>query len=315
MQVALYARVSTERQERDQTITSQLRALQDWVQHHQHEVRPEHIYTDEGISGSRLDRPALDRLRDAAREGAFALVVVCSPDRLARKYAYQVLVLEEHQRAGCRVVFLQRPLSDDPQDQLLLQMQGVIAEYERAVLQERFRRGKLHRARAGQYLGGRAPYGYRYLHKRDQCPGTLVIDEDEAAIVRMLYQWVRDEGLTIRQVQKRLAAGPWRTRAGRSMWSTATVHHILTDPVYSGTAYVNRYCYHAPKKPRVLYPRRGQENTCRTLRPQEQWISVSVPALVDLTTYEHVQRQLARNAQLSWRRNRRYDYLLRWVMR
>src|SRR5262245_4935831 len=147
MHVALYARVSTGRQEREQTIASQLSALRTWVAEQGHEILPDHIYCDEGWSGARLDRPALDRL--------------------ARKYAYQVLLLEEFRRVGYEVVFLQHPLSDDPNDQLLLQIQGVMAEYERALLQERFRRGRLQKIRAGHYLSSKPPYGYRYIPKRE----------------------------------------------------------------------------------------------------------------------------------------------------
>jgi site-specific DNA recombinase len=159
MRAALYARVSTERQERQQTIDSQLAALRAWVADHGHALAGEHVFRDEGYSGGRLDRPGLDALRDAVRDGAVGVVAVLTPDRLARKYAYQVLLLEEFRRAGAEVVFLQHPISDDPSDQLLLQIQGAIAEYERAVLGERFRRGKLQRARDGHYLSGRAPYG------------------------------------------------------------------------------------------------------------------------------------------------------------
>src|SRR5262249_34085420 len=166
MRAAIYARVSTGRQERDQTIDSQVTAMCQWAQANGHDLPPEHIFTDEGYTGSRLDRPGLDRLRDAAREGAFDVLAVFSPDRLARKYAYQVLLLEEFRRAGCEVAFVQRPITDDPHDQLLLQIQGAIAEYERAVLGERFRRGKLQKARAGHWIGGRAPYGYRYVPAR-----------------------------------------------------------------------------------------------------------------------------------------------------
>ena len=128
MHVALYARVSTGRQEREQTIASQLSALRTWTAEQGHEVLPDHRYWDEGWSGARWDRPARDRLRDAAQEGAFALVAVWSPARRARKYAYQILLLEEFRRVGCEVVFLQPPLSDDPHDQLLLQIQGALAE-------------------------------------------------------------------------------------------------------------------------------------------------------------------------------------------
>src|SRR5690348_5131849 len=195
IRVALNARVSTERQERFQTIDSQLAALRDWAATGGHEISDDFVFRDEGYSGSRLDRPGLDALRDAVRDGVVGIVAVLTPDRLARKYAYQVLLLEEFRRAGCAVVFLQHPISDDPNDQLLLQIQGAIAEYERAVLAERFRRGKLQRAREGQIIGAKAPYGYSYEPRRDGRPGCLVINEAEAAMVRQLYNWVADEGL------------------------------------------------------------------------------------------------------------------------
>src|SRR3954452_8120288 len=153
MRAAIYARVSTERQERQQTIDSQLAALRAWAEAGGHELSDRHVFRDEGYSGARLDRPGLDALRDAVRDGEVEILAVLAPDRLARRYAYQVLLLEEFRRAGCAVAFLHRPITEDPHDQLLLQIQGAVAEYERAVLGERFRRGKLHKARAGQWLG------------------------------------------------------------------------------------------------------------------------------------------------------------------
>ncbi len=280
MRAAIYARVSTDRQGRDQTIDSQLDALRRWAAAHGHELKDEHIYIDEGYSGARLDRPALDRLRDAAREGEFDVVAVYSPDRLARRYAYQVLLLEELRKAACEVEFIERPISDDPHDQLLLQIQGAIAEYERAVLAERFRRGKLQKARAGQWVAGQAPYGYRYVPKRDGVPGHLEVDEAEAEVVRMLYRWLIDERMTVRQILKRLAAGPWRPRNGKRLWSNAVVHRILSDPLYTGTAYANRHAFVAPRKPRSTGPRAGTP-TCRKPRPREEWIPIPVPAIID----------------------------------
>ncbi len=314
MRVAIYARVSTERQERDQTIESQLTALTSWVQQHGHELLPQHIYQDQGYSGSRLDRPGLDRLRDAAAEGVFDQIVVLSPDRLARKYAYQVLLLEELRRVGCEVVFLHHPITDDPNDQLLLQIQGAIAEYERAVLGERFRRGKLQKARGGQYLAGRAPYGYRYVHRREGVPGHLVVDDAEAELVRMPYAWLIEERMTIRQILKRLNFGPWRPRSGNRRWSPSTVHHILADPVYTGVAYANRYRYVPPKKPRQTRGPHAQENSCRQLKPEEEWIPIPVPAIIDQETYERARAQLARNATLSFRNNTKHSYLLRCLL-
>src|ERR671910_3284788 len=234
MRVAIYARVSTERQERQQTIDSQLTALRAWASTQEHALAEVHVFRDDGYSGSRLDRPGLDGLRDAIHDAAIDVVAVFSPDRLARKYAYQVLLLEEFRRAGCEVAFLHRPISDDPNDQLLLQIQGAIAEYERAVLAERFRRGKLQRARDGHIIGAKAPYGYSYEPRRDGRPGRLVVDEAEAAMVRQLYGWVANEGLSVRQCGRRLNEGPWVTRSGRALWSPSGGYHILSDPVYSG---------------------------------------------------------------------------------
>src|SRR3954452_23816647 len=215
MRAAIYARVSTDRQERNQTIDSQLSALREWATSNGHELADHHVFRDEGYAGSRLDRPALDELRDAIRDAAIDILAVYCPDRLARKYAYQVLLLEEFRRAGCEIVFLHHPISDNPNDQLLLQIQGAIAEYERAVLAERFRRGKLQKARDGHIISAKASYGYRYEPKRDTVPARLVIDEAEADMVRQLYTWVVEEGLTIRQCMKRLNAGPWVAPSGR----------------------------------------------------------------------------------------------------
>ncbi len=314
MRAALYARVSTERQERYQTIDSQLAALRAWSVTHGHVLADAHVFRDEGYGGSRLDRPGLDALRDAVRDGVVEIVAVLTPDRLARKYAYQVLLLEEFRRAGVEVAFLQHPISDDPNDQLLLQIQGAIAEYERAVLGERFRRGKLQRARDGQYLGGRAPYGYRYVPRQDAVPGHLVVDEQEAELVRALYGWLVDEGMTLRQILKRLNFGPHFPRSGRRPWSPSTVHHILADPVYAGTAYANRYRFIPPKKPRRPRGPRAHEASCRQLKPREQWIAIPVPALVGQETWDRAQEQLARNAALSFRNNTKHSYLLRCLL-
>ena len=314
MRAALYARVSTERQERFQTIDSQFTALRAWATARGHVVAEEHVFRDEGYSGSRLDRPGLDALRDAVRDSAVGIVAVLTPDRLARRYAYQVLLMEEFRRAGVEVMFLQHAISDDPNDQLLLQIQGAIAEYERAVLGERFRRGKLQKARDGHYQNGRSPYGYRYVPRQDLVPGHLVVDEREAAMVRTVYGWLIDEQSTIRQILKRLNAGPYIARSGRNVWSPSVVHHILADPIYSGTAYANRYSFVPAKKPRTIRGPRSGEATCRQLKPREQWIGISVPAIVDNETWDRAQAQLAKNAKLSFRNNTKYNYLLRCLM-
>jgi DNA invertase Pin-like site-specific DNA recombinase len=170
MQVAFYARVSTSHQQHEGTIESQRRLLKQHIQHQGWSLLPEHEYIDDGISGARLDRPALDRLRDAARRGELDAVVILSPDRLARNYAHQWLLIEEFEKVNTPLIFLQNPFGDSPQGKLLTQMQGMIAEYERAQIAERTRRGRLEKARHGEFIPwAYSCYGYRYLPKRHGC--------------------------------------------------------------------------------------------------------------------------------------------------
>src|SRR5215813_5788753 len=125
----------------------------------------------------RLDRPALDRLRDGAQRGEFDAVVVLSPDRLAREYAHQWLLIEEFTKLHIHMIFLHNPFGDTPQGKLLTQMQGMIAEDERAQILERTRRGRLEKARRGEYMPwAYRCYGYRYLPKRHGCAPQVVIE-------------------------------------------------------------------------------------------------------------------------------------------
>jgi site-specific DNA recombinase len=162
MEVALYARVSTARQQQTQTIEQQMERLQTHVakQPNWH-LSEAHIYRDDGYSGAHLNRPGLDRLRDHAAFGEFELVLLTAPDRLARKYVHQVLIMEELHAVGCQVEFLERPMNDDPNDQLLLQIRGAVAEYERTLIADRMRRGRQAKLRSGCLLPWtRAPFGY-----------------------------------------------------------------------------------------------------------------------------------------------------------
>src|SRR5687768_13705898 len=118
MKVAVYMRVSTQQQAQTQTIEQQFQRLRDYVARQGWELLPEHIFRDDGYSGSKLNRPGLDRLRDTAGRAAVNRILITAPDRLARNYVHQVLLLEELQRGGCEVEFLDRPMSQDPHDQL-----------------------------------------------------------------------------------------------------------------------------------------------------------------------------------------------------
>ncbi|MGP4092709.1 recombinase family protein, partial [Streptomyces sp. KR55] len=200
---AIYARVSSQRQKKDQTIASQTAALRAYAERMRLELPEEWVFEDEGHSGATLMRPALERLRDLVAQVGVDVVVVYAPDRLARKFAYQALLIEEFARAGTRVEFVRGPRGDSPEDQLLVQFQGMFAEYEKAQLMERYRRGKTYRARAGSVnvLSG-APFGYRFVRKTPECAARYEIVETEAALVAELFRRYVDEGASIAELTR-----------------------------------------------------------------------------------------------------------------
>src|SRR2546425_12568128 len=216
---AIYARVSTDRQKDQETIASQTTALLEHAQANQYAVPPEWRFEDEGYSGSVLVRPGLERLRDLIAEGAIETVLVLGPDRLSRNYAYQVLLLEEFARQGAKVVFLKAPAAETPEERLLLQFQGMIAEYERAQIAERCRRGKRHRARAGVInVLSAAPYGYRYVKKTEAAQAYYQVLQSEAEVVRKVFALYTVEGLSIRAIVGRLNAENIPTRSKKAHW-------------------------------------------------------------------------------------------------
>jgi site-specific DNA recombinase len=307
---ALYARVSTARQEQEQTIASQVAALERAAAARGLVVPPERRYLEEGVSGSYLDRPALDALRDAAADGLIDRVFVYCPDRLARNFVHQQIVLEELGKRGVAVDFVEHPIGARPEDRLLVQMQGVIAEYERTKILERTRRGRLHKVRAGQMLPfGQAPYGYAIERTPAAPHGVVVVEEVEAAHVRAMYRWVLEEGLSARRVAKRLNAQGVRPRRARR-WVPGTVYTILTNPTYAGVATYGKREPMEPVRPRRPGTYRKTRKSSHRVRPAAQWIQVPIPALVDDAAQRAVRARLARNKV--WApRNVQHEYLLR----
>jgi site-specific DNA recombinase len=319
LEVAIYARVSSDQQAERHTIDSQLGDLRARASGDGHRVRDDMLFVDNGHSGASLVRPALERLRDVASLSALDLLYVHAPDRLARSYAHQVLLLEEFARAGTRVVFLNRPIGDSPEDNLLLQLQGMSAEYERAKVLERSRRGKRQRARAGAVSAlSRAPYGYRYI-TREAGGGAARydIDEDAAGVVRRIFAWVAHERLTLAAVCRRLRAAGVPSPSGKAHWSRAMVHAMLLNPAYAGQAlYGRRRCvpWQAP-----LHPPRGHDGPPRkpfrqVPAPAEQHIGVPVPAIVDGALFAGAAERLEENRRRSRERLAGVRYLLRGLL-
>jgi site-specific DNA recombinase len=280
--------VSTERQQERGTVTSQLEALRAAADSEGHEIVEE--FVDDGYSGARLDRPALDRLRDAAQAGVLDGVLCLCVDRLARAYAYQVLILEELERFDVTVQFLQGPvLGDDPQATLLVQMQGVIAEFENAKIAERYRRGKLHCARAGEIPFWKMSYGHRRVVPDDGARARIEIFEPEAQIVREIFRAYVEDERSIRQIAFDLRDRSIPSPTGKPMWGTSTIGRLLRNEAYIGTVYYNR------REMIEGNARRGARNrkTRHRDRPREEWIAIPVPSIIDRDMFErakHVSR-------------------------
>ena len=302
---AIYARVSSEQQREENTIASQTASLIEFAKSHDLEVPKEWVFEDEGYSGATLERPGLERVRDLAAEGQIQVALAYSPDRLSRKYAYQILLIEEFARHGVETVFVKSPQGDSAEDQLLVQFQGMIAEYERAQILERSRRGKRHRAQAGEVsvMSG-APYGYRYIRKTDEMPAAYVVDEAEARIVRRVYEMYTVEGLSIGEITRRLNTEGVPARKA-SRWERSVVWGVLRNPAYRGVACFGKTRISA--RTRVMRPQRRRGTTTPSItaghqRPREEWIEIPVPALVTEESFARAQELLYQNKIRSRRR-------------
>jgi site-specific DNA recombinase len=316
---AIYARVSSERQREQQTIQSQTAGLRELAAQRGLLVAEDIVFEDEGFSGATLKRPALERLRDRAAEGAFEVLLCHAPDRLARRYAYQVVLLEELGRAGVEVVFAKEPeRSGSPEDELLRQFQGMIAEYERAQIAERTRRGKLHRARGGsQAVMSGAPYGYRYVRKTEQTEGYWEIDEAEAHVVREVFRRYAEGGESIAQIARWLSEQDIATRTGKQVWDRSTVWGMLRNPAYHGqAAFGKTKTADRNGKPTRTTRARGERHGRRLVRhdqPADQWMLIAVPALVSEEQFQLAQERLRRNAHFA-KRNTKQPTLLQGIL-
>ena len=303
---AIYARVSSEQQREENTVASQTASLIEFARSHDLEVPDVWVFEDEGYSGATLERPGLEKVRDLAAEGQIQAVLVYAPDRLSRKYAYQILLIEEFARHGVETLFVKAPQGDSAEDQLLVQFQGMIAEYERAQILERSRRGKRHRAHGGEVsvMSG-APYGYRYLRKTDEAPAAYIIEENEARVVKRVYEMYTVEGLSIGEITRQLNRDGVPTRKRNARWERSTVWAMLRNPAYRGPACFGKTCISA--RSRVMRPqrRRGVSTPSLTAsheRPRQEWIEIPVPALVSEESFARAQELLQENKIRSRRR-------------
>jgi site-specific DNA recombinase len=306
---ALYARVSSDRQKEEGTIESQVEALLSEARQRHWLIPEEWIFRDEGYSGANLERPGLDILRDLATEGEVATVLVYAPDRLARKYALQVFLLEEFSRNGTSVEFVRSVKGETPEEQLLLQFQGMIAEYERSMIVERSRRGKRHKARQGKVnvLSG-APYGFDYHKVGEHGDARYEINAQQAAVVKQVYAWYTENGESMAGIVRKLNASDVPTRSGNTRWESTTVWGMLKNPAYKGKACFGktRTTSQRIKRTKKLRERGGPSPRARHHEdvPEDQWIEINVPAIIDEATFDWARQRLKENRQRSRRRTK-----------
>jgi len=315
---AIYTRVSSTQQKEDNTIGSQVSALLNFAGEHGYIVPDEYVFKDEGFSGAVLVRPGLERVRDLSAEGQIQAVLIYSPDRLSRNYAYQVVLIDEFSSCGTEVVFINSPKADTPEEALLLQFQGMISEYERAIIKERSRRGKIFKARSGvvSVLGG-APYGYNYIKKTDDTAAYYEINKTEAKVVKEMFRLYTEEFYSIGAVAKVLMAKKIRTKRGDTRWERSVIWAMLRNPAYSGKACFNKT--ERAERQRITKPYRAvgghvkNPNACNREKPREEWIEIPVPAIVTQATFDIAQERLNSN-KLHANRNTKVETLLQGMM-
>lgn len=318
--IALYARVSSQKQAEDNTIDSQLVALRQRIANDQFQILPEMEFCDNGYSGADLVRPAMERLRDRVATSSIDRLYVHSPDRLSRKMAHQAILIEEFRKYECEIVFLnQDGISHGPEANLLVQMQGIIAEYEREKILERTRRGRKYSATQGNVsVFGGAPYGYRYIRKAEG-NGTArwEIDQTHSEHVQLMFQWVGDGGCSLREVARRLAQRSIHTVHGKLSWDSATIRGILVNPAYYGRAVYGK---------RRLMPRKAGKRARRgdPVIPRQskvavdtnscEQITITVPPIIDQALFERVRARMDENQKRQRERSKGSQYLLSGLM-
>lgn len=315
MKVAIYARVSTQHQVQEQGIEAQLERLVSGAKEQAWTISPEHIFRDDGCSGATLNRPGLAALRASISADSLDRILITAPDRLARQYVHQVLLLEELERFGAEVVFLERPMSQDPHDQLLLQIRGAVAQYERNLISERMRQGRERKLKAGVLLPwSRAPYGYQVDQEHPRDPQGVRIDDVKGAVVREIYARYLEAECSLFSLACSLTEQQILSPMGKHHWSFTTLRAILCNPAYLGQVYAGRGSNQPPRVRQSALRPVGHSSTYQAM-PKEAWILVTtIPAIIDQDTFDQVQAKLAKNRSFARRNNTVNDYLLRALL-
>ncbi|MBV9760291.1 MAG: recombinase family protein [Acidobacteriaceae bacterium] len=316
IRAALYARVSTEEQKEGQTIDSQIAELERFASERGYMVSA--VYKDDGWSGGVLARPQLDLLRDHAAAGAFDAVLINDVDRLARDVTHLGIIKRDLERKGIQLIFRKLPAENSPTHNLMINVLGSFAEFEREMIADRTRRGRLHKIEVrGKYLGSITSYGYRYIPAAQSATkeGALEIEPAEAAVVRQMFELVDREGLSAHRVVERLNRLKIRARKG-SRWAKSSVLKVLHNEMYVGVWYYNKLQSFEPEHGHNQQTYRRRIKSAMRLRDRAEWIPLQLPTslhIVDRDQWKRVQDQLRRNIAFS-PRHEKHSYLLKGLV-
>lgn len=314
MRVAMYARVSTNQQVQAQTIDQQIERLTRYCADQSWSCLSDAIFRDDGYSGAALDRPGLSRLRQQIAQATYDCIVITSPDRLARNYIHQMLLIEECARVGCEIRFLDQPIGQTPHEQLLVQIRSAVAEYERSVIVERLRRGRHYKYQQGTLLPWTtpAPFGYRVDPDHPRSPAGVTCDLVTAPIIHELFLTYLEPHQSLASLAKWLTDRHIPTATGQRIWRAASIRAILRNPVYKGEVYAGREQSRDIRRRRSPLTNVGKRKRSQRRVPANEWLFVAhVPAIVTTDVWDAVQAKLATNQLRARRNNTAHEYLLR----
>ena len=308
--LATYARVSDNPDDEEGSIKNQSMTFSELAEKNNWQIVEE--YKDDDWSGDFLERPALDKLRlDAKNKNrVWEAVLIYDPDRLARRYSYQELVMDELREAGVEIIFVTVPAPKNSEEKIMHGVRGLFAEYERAKIAERFRLGKLRKARDGHILTTEPLYGHNYIPKQDKKHGYYEINPEEARVARMIFSWVANDKMTLRAVVRKLQQLSIKPRKSkRGVWSTSTLSTMLRHKGYIGEAHWGSSYAVVPEKPLKSGKYKKVKKTSRKIKPEEEWIKIPIPPIIEPELFEKAGRQLKANFALC-QRNKKNEYLL-----
>ena len=291
---AIYARVSSEGQKKDRTIESQIVALKKQVADAGDVLVKEYI--DDGYSGARLDRPALDQLRKDLKTGLFEAIYFHNADRIARDANYQTIVISELLKNRKQIIIGGKDYVHNPENKFSLTVLGAVAELERAKIVERASRGRAMRLAQGQLVGGgHNIYGYDFIRKSPTSPPQLVVNPRESKVVKYIFSEYAKGRVGMNQITRHLEDAKTPTKTGKKLWRISLLKHMLKNEAYRGMRYFNT----VRRVREYANPLFGIKHSSSTLlkRDRSEWVGIKIPTIISTALFDRVQERLAWNRQ------------------